>query len=418
MLRADGWIAGRSPSAAQDLAGPLREPPMTGARQTDALCDADPLPQAASLLHVFASFGYGGVPIRMSRIINDLGERYRHDIIALDGCNDSRSRIDPELAVRYREVDPAKGNPLRAVLRARSTISALRPDLVMTYNWGAVEWAMAAGLVPGCRQIHCESGFGVEEANGQVRRRVLFRRLALRQIDRLIVPSETLVEIARTYWRVDDSKIAHIPNGVAVERFAAPPDRRACAEIGLVGREGRLLVGTAAPLRPEKNVARLLRAFALLPEGLEADLAILGDGAERPALTALAAELGIAERVIFTGHVEALERVLGALDLFALSSDTEQMPNSLIQAMAAGLPVAATAVGDVARILPESNRPYLAAADGGEGLAEVMGRLLADAPLRASLGRDNRERVRRHYDERLMLERYRAILRDCLPGRR
>lgn len=387
---------------------------MTRAQPTDALPGGSADADAVEVLHVFASFAYGGVPIRMARVINHLGARYRHLIVALDGRFDSRSRIDPGLGVRYREIEITKGNPLRAVLQARAAIAELRPDLVMTYNWGAVEWAMAARLLAGAKQIHCESGFGVEEARGQIGRRVLFRRLALGRVARLIVPSRTLVEIARHSWRVPAERIAHIPNGVEIARFAQAPDPRALAALGLAGPAGGPLIGTAAPLRAEKNVARLLRAFAHLPARLQARLAVLGDGGERERLLALAGELGIAERVVFAGHVESLEQVLGALDLFVLSSDTEQMPNSLLQAMAAGLPVAATDVGDVAAMLPESNRPYLAATDGGEGLAEAMTPLLEDAALRQRLGRENAAWARAHYDERLMVERYRATLGDCL----
>ena len=383
---------------------------MKGVQQPAAVPTASLGSKSPLLLHVFASFGYGGVPIRMSRIINHLGARYRHCIVALDSCFDSRSRIAAGIEVDYREVEITKRNPARAVLQARSSIGALRPDLVMTYNWGAVEWAMAASLLRGARQIHCESGFGVEEARGQIARRVLFRRLALRRIERLIVPSRTLVEIARDTWRIEASKIAHIPNGVAVDRFAEAPDRQACESLGLSSRPGALLVGTAVPLRPEKNVARLLRAFSRLTAAHDARLAIFGDGAEREALSRLAERLGIAKRVLFIGHVESLEGVLGALDLFVLSSDTEQMPNSLIQAMAAGLPVAATDVGDIAVMLPESNRSYLAPAEGDEALAEAMGSLLADDSLRRSLGQENRAWVRRHYGEALMLERYEAVL--------
>ena len=368
------------------------------------------------ILHVFPSFEYGGVPIRMSRVINDLGPVYSHAIVALDGCLDSRSRIEPSLAVRYPTVEPVKGNPLKAVLQARREIAGSRPDLVMTYNWGAVEWAMAASLVGSCRQIHCESGFGVEEANGQIARRVLFRRLALRRIARLIVPSQTLLRIACDSWKIPRAKVTQIANGVDLARFAGPADPQALAALGLSPASDDLLVGTAAPLRPEKNVARLLRAFAQLPTSPKAKLAIFGEGAERPRLEALADSLGIADRVVFAGHVEALERVLGALDLFVLSSDTEQMPNSLIQAMAAGLPVAATAVGDLPVMLPEAQRSYLAPVTDEGALTRAMAALLADPSLRARIGQENRDCARRHHDEGEMVERYRTAISECVSS--
>ena len=403
------------------MTSPVRvspEPQTTGPEGLADQPEPASRPAVPRLLHVFASFGYGGVPIRMARVISHLGPRYSHDIVALDGCLDSRSRIASEVDVRYRSVSLSKANPLQAVRQAGTEIAAIRPDLVMTYNWGAIEWAMAASLQRGCRQIHCESGFGVEEAEGRILRRDLFRRLALRRADAVIVPSRSLVEIATTSWRVSAARLRHIPNGVQLERFASPPDPAACARIGLPAGTGGPLVGTLAPLRPEKNVACLLRAFAQLPERGAARLAILGDGAERQALMALSEQLGIADRVVFAGHVEAVAQVLGAFDLFVLSSDTEQMPNGLIQAMAAGLPVAATAVGDVPAILAPENRPYLAPAGDNRQLAVCMAALLADEALRADLGRRNLEQARRHYDEGPMLERYQSLLDSCLGAAR
>src|SRR3546814_19665977 len=96
-----------------------------------------------------------------------------------------------------------------------------------------------------------------------------------------------------------------------------------------------VVIGTVAPLRPEKNVGRLLHAFAALPERPECVLVVAGDGVEGAELRRLAAQLGIAERTRFLGHVEDVPAVLRALDIFALSSEPEQMPNSLLQAMAA-----------------------------------------------------------------------------------
>ena len=118
------------------------------------------------------------------------------------------------------------------------------------------------------------------------------------------------------------------------------------------------MIGTVAPLRPEKNIGRLLRAFAVLECSRPLRLVVAGDGGERGSLERLAAGLGIADRVIFTGQV-APESVLGTFDIFAMSSDTEQMPNALLEAMAASRAIAAVDVGDVKSIVCEDNREFI-----------------------------------------------------------
>ena len=138
--------------------------------------------------HVFPSFDHGGVPIRIAAVINHLGRRCRHTVVALDGCVNARTHVDNALALNYLPLTVDKSRPFRNLAWFRRTLARLRPDLLLTYNWGATEWALVNSLFPVCRHIHLESGFGAEEAHGQLRRRVLFRRLALRRAERIVVP--------------------------------------------------------------------------------------------------------------------------------------------------------------------------------------------------------------------------------------
>jgi glycosyltransferase involved in cell wall biosynthesis len=360
------------------------------------------------LLHVFPTFGFGGVPIRICNVINHFGRRYRHTIVALDNRFDSAARLDPDIEVRLGPVTASRYGLLRNLLRFRAMIRAARPDLLLTYNWGAIEWALANTLSPLCRHVHLESGFGPDEATRTIGRRALFRRIALARASRVIVPSQTLVDIATRVWRLDADKIVYIPNGVDCRRFAAPPVRGFPG--GFTKAAEELVVGTVAPLRAEKNLGRLLRAFAVVAGRFEVRLLILGDGPERPKLTALATALGIDDRVVFAGHVDQVEKALGWFDLFALSSDTEQMPNSLLQAMAAGRPVVAVDVGDVRRVV--ANRAFVVAKDDEAGLCGAFERLLGDGATRARLGRLNQSRVRKHYTEARMFDAYETIFAD------
>ena len=162
-------------------------------------------------------------------------------------------------------------------------------------------------------------------------------------------------------------------------------------------------------MRPEKNLPRLLRAFAALPPELPARLVIAGEGPEMPTLTTLATALGIADRVVMMGSIDRPERLLGHFDVFALSSDTEQMPYSILEAMAAGLPIVATDVGDVADMVAPENRPFVLAASDEARFAAGLAQLLTDAEARLRLGVANQRRVRAHFTIDKMVAAYDAL---------
>jgi glycosyltransferase involved in cell wall biosynthesis len=194
--------------------------------------------------------------------------------------------------------------------------------------------------------------------------------------------------------------VRYVPNGIDLTRFATARSPRSAA--------AEPVIGTVAALRAEKNLGRLLRAFAVLNATQPARLVIVGDGEQRPALTALAGLLGIADRVTFTGHRDDTPALYAGFDVFALSSDTEQMPLSVIEAMASGLPVATTDVGDVRTMLAESNAPFVGPLDD-QVLAGSLATLLRDPSLRARIGADNLAKGRRDFDQAAMFDAYRAL---------
>ncbi len=345
----------------------------------------------------------------MCDVINGLTGSFRHTVVALDGCFAAAERLASHAVVDLRPLTLPRYNLLRGMASVRTLVREAEPDLLLTYNWGAIEVALANRLFGVCDHIHFESGFGVEEGNGQLWRRNLFRRVALGRVRKLVVPSATLMEIAASAWSVPPSKLIRIPNGVDHLRYSGEAGvRRPLAAVG-AGPE-TVVIGTVAPLRPEKNLGRLLRAFARLPGSPYCRLVIAGDGAEREALGRAAERLGIARRTTFLGHVEDVPAVLRGLDVFALSSDTEQMPNSLLQAMAAARPIAAVDVGDVRRIVAPENRPLVVPRDDEEALAGALAALACDARRRQALGYRNQERAKVAYSLDAMVVAYDALL--------
>ncbi len=355
-----------------------------------------------TLLHVFPSFGIGGVPVRVAQMANWFGKKYEHQIIALDGDFDCCERLDD--AVDYQRVPFTSANRsmLANLLSFRQQLEALAPDVLVTYNWGAVELALSNSFQTR-KHIHVEDGFGPEEAERQFRRRVLFRRYVLARSDKVVVPSKSLYDIAIKTWRLAPQKVQYLPNGIDCQRFHRSPDRGLLSRLGIT--PATPVIGTVAALRTEKNLARLIRSFALVLQQVPAKLVIAGDGPERPAMTHLAAEMGLADSVVFAGHVPEPESLLGAFDVFALSSDTEQMPYSILEAMAAALPVASVDVGDIRNMVCVENQDCIVARDDA-ALAAAIVNLLRDEGLRWRLGELNREKAECQYDQRLMLAEY------------
>ena len=381
----------------------VKTPPEVVSTAGSSLC-------SERVLHVFPSFGIGGVPLRMVRIINHLGKRFRHTVIALDNNFDAAEGIASELDVAVLPIRGAKRGMLHNLACGALALRRLRPDLLLTYNWGAIEWAAASRFSPVSRHLHLEAGFSLGEADSQIPRRVLFRRWALARCGLVVVPSRQLEDLACRVWRLPVSRILYVPNGVDTARFASPVSD---GVPGFTRRPGEMVIGTVAPLRLEKNIGRLLRVFAMLKFPYPLRLIIAGDGRQRLSLERLAAELGIADRVIFTGQVVP-EAVLGTFDIFALSSDTEQMPNALLEAMAASRAIAAVNVGDVKDIVCEGNREFIVDRDDAGAFAEALTRLLSNPERRQAIGYANRRRAVTEFSQERMFSAYSRIFVPAL----
>ena len=352
------------------------------------------------LLHVFPTFAVGGSQMRFAALANRFGTKFRHLVVAMDGRTECRERLREGLDIGFPEISLRPRDTLGNVLRFRALLRNVRPSRLVTYNWGSIECAMAnwPGLAP---HVHIEDGFGPEEANGQLRRRVLTRRYVLSR-STVVLPSRVLFRLASEVWKLDPNGLRYIPNGIDCDRFGT----KRLAPYAWQGTSP--IIGTVAALRPEKNLMRLLEAFRKVRSAMPCRLLIAGDGPERVKLEHRASLLGIAEDVKFAGQIMETERIYGALAVFALSSDTEQMPTVVLEAMAAGLPVASTDVGDVREMVASENRPFVTSFDADD-LAQAMLKLLSAPNEAAAVGAANRTVVRERYDQARMFAAYEAI---------
>ena len=365
------------------------------------------------LLHLHSSFDPGGKELRAVRLINAFGAAAGHTIVsAQPGATGAMSLIARGIAA---EIDPAfpalQGRPLPGRLLTIAKAMAGH-DLILTYNFGAMDAVMAHTLFSQMLNlpplIHHEDGFNQDEIARRSAVRTWYRRIGLGRAAALVVCSQVLEHIARDEWKQPPGRIHRIPNGIATARYAATPRPDSLPRI--IKRPGERWVGTMAGLRPVKNLPRLVRAFAALAREDWAEpwqLVICGQGSELAAIRAEADRLDIGHRVHLPGQQADPAAVVGLFDIFALSSDSEQFPLSVVEAMAAGLPVAAMDVGDVRAIVSPENTPFLARDEAS--LSAALTTLANDPGLRTKIGTANRTRARSQFDEAAMIATYRTL---------
>jgi glycosyltransferase involved in cell wall biosynthesis len=371
------------------------------------------------VLHLHSSFNAGGKELRCAQLINAFGPAATHTIVSAEpGAYGAAQAIKwPNKAVYPEHFPSLTGKPLpRRLRRLAEAMDGF--DLILTYNWGAMDAVMAHTLFAGVLRlgplVHHEDGFNQDEAAGLKTGRNWYRRIALGRASALVVPSTRLEQIALDEWQQPRPRVVRIANGIATSRYGGKPKLDAIPRV--IKRKGELWLGTIAGLRPVKNLPRLVRAFSALPEPWQ--LVILGEGPEREVIRDEALRLDVGHRVHLAGFVADPAAAVGLFDLFALSSDSEQFPISVVEAMAAGLAVASPDVGDVRAMLAPENAPFVAAPGDEAALGEALLRLAEDPGLRRAIGKANQTRARAEYDEAAMIEAYRQVYARALRRER
>ncbi|HST36514.1 MAG TPA: glycosyltransferase family 4 protein [Allosphingosinicella sp.] len=367
---------------------------------------------AIRILHCHSTFSLGGKEARAVRLMNAFAGRAEHVVLsAMPDRLGARDAIDKKVQVEFPTDAPSlqgKPGPIRYWKLARYM---RRFDLVLTYNWGAFDAVMARRLLGGPPLIHHEDGFNEDEAERLKPKRNLYRQLGLPGAFRLVVPSHRLERIARKTWHQSLERITRIPNGIAQADYRRPPAEGAIP--GFERQRDEIVIGTVAGLRAVKNLPRLVRAFAAMTHKA-ARLVIVGEGPESERIAAEARARGVAARLLMPGFLPRPADWIGHFDIFALSSDSEQFPISLVEAMAAGLPAVATDVGDVAGMVADDNRPLIVGPSDEAAFAAALDSLADQPHLRKAIGEANREKAEALYDEAAMIEAYARLYGEAI----
>ncbi|MDF1836692.1 MAG: glycosyltransferase [Planctomycetota bacterium] len=376
--------------------------------------------QQKHFLHVFSTFTPAGPELRAAGLMVGLGKDYRHTVISCDGRTETADLIRDKVDLTLLPLT-AKSGPLGHARALREVLAEQKPDLLLSYNWGAMDASFAARMAGFKHHLHHEDGFNADEAETLKGRRNWARRLTLKGSE-IVVPSRRLLKIAGENWHLP--KVTLIPNGVHVERFAPKIEQRDALRAQFGIPEEAFVVGTVAHLRPVKRLDRMVRACAQVSEAALAGrplyLMLVGDGVEKQALEALAQQhMPPGGKVVFTGHLPDPAPAYSAMDALALSSASEQQPVSVLEAMAASLPIVSTDVGDVRHTVSEEAvsllvDPTLSDDLVESGLAKSLSTILADPDLRESLAKASLRQVKEKYSFEAMFHAYMQVFERAM----
>ncbi len=376
-----------------------------------------PLPPL--VVHAIYRLGVGGLENGLVNLINRMpSERYRHAVVCIDDYTEFRRRIERDDVAVYA-LHKRPGHDLRLLPRLLRLFRRLRPAIVHSRNLAGLD-ALVPALLAGVRhRIHGEHGRDQDDLDGSNLKLQRLRRLHRPLVSRYVALSAELERYLVERIGVAPERITRIINGVDTERFRCGrlplPAPRLCDE-------GRLVIGTVGRLQAVKNQTALVEAFGLLiqrnPELRErVHLALIGDGPLRREVEQRVRDLGLGKRVWLAGARDDVPELMRGLDLFVLPSLAEGISNTLLEAMACGLPVVATDVGGNAELIDQGVTGLLVPPGDPALLAEAMATYLRDAEQCRRAGAEGRARAERLFSLDFMVARYLAVYDELLRGR-
>jgi sugar transferase (PEP-CTERM/EpsH1 system associated) len=403
------------PASMHGLAGRYGESPITGCRLMPTS------PQPPLVAHVIHRLGVGGLENGLVNLVNRLPEeRYRHAIVCLTDATDFRIRIRRP-AVTVHELHRREGQDLRLPFALYRLFRVLRPAIVHTRNLAAIESQIPAWLagVPG--RVHSEHGWDVFDPDGSRRKYQWLRRLHKPLVQRFVGLSEQLVGYLRDRVGVPPAKLLHICNGVDAQRFAPAEGGRTAIPGCPFAGDGLVVFGTVGRMHGVKDQLTLVRAFLRLREqdpgrAACARLVLVGEGPLRAQAAELLAAAGAADAAWLPGERADIPVILQGLDVFVLPSQAEGISNTILEAMATGLPVVATAVGGNTELVIDGECGRLVPPSAPEALAMALAAYLADRATLRAHGAAARRRAETCYGIDKMVRSYQELYDGLLPG--
>jgi len=363
------------------------------------------------IMHVVDNVGRAGMQNGLLNLIDRLDPReFEHVVCAMrrldptDGYDFTR---DWSRVVCLDKAEDGSRTQIRDLVRA---IREAQPDIVHSRNWSGIEGVVAGYWAGSCRLVHSEHGLDTSPDAPEPWRRVGFRRLSYHLADRVFCVSHQLKTLFARRTGFAERKIDVLHNGVDTRRFSPDPAARARIRRELGIREDEFLIGSVGNLTAVKDHKTVLAAVSeLARERQDWRLVVLGKGPELSRLQSIIAGREWEGRVWFPGSSDRVAEMLNAMDIYVLPSLAEGICNSLLEAMATGLPVVATAVGGNPEVVADKESGLLFPVGDWRGLADYLRLLLDRRDWRAELGSRARDRMTRHFSLESMVRRYEQL---------
>lgn len=377
--------------------------------ETAVTLEAPPL-----ILHVIHHLVMGGMENGLVNLINHMpASHYRHAVLCIEDYSDFRSRIrrpDVEVIALHRS-RISIGKLRREIFRL---CRRLRPAVLHTRNQSGLDALLPARLAGVAHCVHGEHGWDVHDLEGKKLKPVILRRLHAPLIDRYVTVSNDLAQYLVRRVGIRAARISHICNGVDTGRFQ-PGARQSPDWLPADFRgDGLLRIGTVGRIQPVKDQATLLRAFAqllTLQPALRRQLRLIvvGNGPLLAELRALAESLHVADVTYFPGALDNVPEVLRALDVYVLPSLNEGISNTILEALASGLPVIATAVGGNVELIGDGVCGRFFAPRDTSALSQLLLEYAVNPSLRQAHGQAARRIAVEQFSLTTMVARYEAV---------
>lgn len=372
-------------------------PPVTerGAAASPGNAPGRPLP----LLFLVTNFDRGGAEKILTRCAVKLPQdKYAIQVAALQGRSRAAAGDLETAGIPTHDLGMAcKWDP-RVLSRLALLLRRKRIQILFTFMFHPTLLGRVVGWL--CRVPVRISSERVMVWEGRGRR--LLNRWTVPLATHVVAVSERVAAYAAREFRIPPNRLTTIVNGVDLDHFRpAPPQRGA----------GPPVIGCTARLHAKNDHATLLRAFArVFVRWPEVRLLLVGRGPEEARLRALADALGVSPLVHFLGEQPDVAPYLAQMDLYVQASVAEGMPNSVLEAMAIGLPVVATSAGGTTEVVQDGETGFLVPPRDVVALADAIQKVLQDPRMAKTFGRAGRARVEAHFGEGLMIRRMEALL--------
>lgn len=376
--------------------------------------------QPPLIVHVIYSLGAGGLENGLVNIINRIPEeRYRHAIICLTESGSFEDRIRNP-ATRIFSLHATPGHSFLLYWKLWKIMRQLKPSIVHTRNLSALEAQIPAFfLMKRVKTVHGVHGRDVFDLEGKNRKYNLLRKMIRPLVDRYITVSLDLKKWLVNTIGVNQKAVVQIYNGVDQSFFKPGTVSLPDIEKTVFLPQKPVVIGTVGRLAEVKDQATLIRAFKsvleILPLGKQhLRLVITGDGPLRAQLETLINELGIVEFVWMTGDRNDIADILRLLDVFVLPSLGEGISNTILEAMATGLPIIATNVGGNPELIEDGVNGYLVPCNDPENLAESIVKLTESSNTRSSMGKASLIKISEQFNWDSTVEKYVNVYDELL----